>query len=217
MRRENKQQGGVLPPGYTQLQYIESNGTQYIDTGYYPNGNTYFFLDFQQMKYDVRSNDIAGVRWTASPDYMTFAFSDASNSNYRIYYYCGTGSGSSHAGPITPNDSNFLLYRHSGYIDALNGRADIDGYYAVFTPTSFSSSPYSLPLCGFNNMGNKTKGYDRIYQSYIKELDTYIRNYIPVLRIADSKPGLYDLSGSICPLTNTPFYVNAGTGEFLYA
>lgn len=33
----------------------------------------------------------------------------------------------------------------------------------------------------------------------------------------NSKPGLYDLLGSICPITGTPFYVNNGSGEFLYA
>lgn len=40
-------------------------------------------------------------------------------------------------------------------------------------------------------------------------------NFIPCVRLSDSKPGLYDLCGSICPLTGTPFYINAGTGEFV--
>ena len=29
-----------LPSGYTQVEYIESTGTQYIDTGYIPNNNS---------------------------------------------------------------------------------------------------------------------------------------------------------------------------------
>ena len=32
--------GGRLPSGYTELQYIESTGTQYINTGFQPNQNT---------------------------------------------------------------------------------------------------------------------------------------------------------------------------------
>ena len=36
-----------------------------------------------------------------------------------------------------------------------------------------------------------------------------VRNYIPALRISDDKPGLYDN-------VNGEFYVNGGTGEFLY-
>jgi hypothetical protein len=35
----------ALPAGYTELQYIESTGTQYIDTGYIPNSNTRWELD----------------------------------------------------------------------------------------------------------------------------------------------------------------------------
>ena len=35
----------TLPSGYTQLEYIESTGTQYIDTGFKPNNNTVFEVD----------------------------------------------------------------------------------------------------------------------------------------------------------------------------
>ena len=36
-----------------------------------------------------------------------------------------------------------------------------------------------------------------------------IREFIPSLRVSDNKPGLYDT-------VNNEFYVNQGTGEFLY-
>lgn len=41
-----------------------------------------------------------------------------------------------------------------------------------------------------------------------------IFNLIPCYRKSDGVIGMYDLCGSICPLTNTPFYINAGTGTF---
>ena len=37
----------ALPSGYTQYEYIESSGTQYIDTGFKPNQNTRTVIDFQ--------------------------------------------------------------------------------------------------------------------------------------------------------------------------
>ena len=35
-----------LPSGYTRLEYIESTGTQYIDTGVVPDANTKVECDF---------------------------------------------------------------------------------------------------------------------------------------------------------------------------
>ena len=49
----------------------------------------------------------------------------------------------------------------------------------------------------------------------IKDTGVLLRNFIHCIRKSDSKPGLYDLCKSICPLTGTPFYINAGTGEFV--
>lgn len=36
-----------LPTGYTELEYIQSSGTQYIDTGHIPTVNTKVTMDFQ--------------------------------------------------------------------------------------------------------------------------------------------------------------------------
>ena len=43
----------------------------------------------------------------------------------------------------------------------------------------------------------------------------YVCKFVPCIRKSDNKPGLYDLCGSICPLTGNSFYINAGTGEFV--
>ena len=37
---------------------------------------------------------------------------------------------------------------------------------------------------------------------------------IPAVRVSDNAVGMYDLCGTVCPLTGTPFYVNAGSGSF---
>ena len=36
-----------LPSGYKRLEYIQSSGTQYIDTGFKPNQDTGITIDFQ--------------------------------------------------------------------------------------------------------------------------------------------------------------------------
>ena len=55
-----------MPSGYTEVEYIESTGTQYIDTGFTPNQDTRMLLDFQYTAgyrlagVETRSNNTAG-------------------------------------------------------------------------------------------------------------------------------------------------------------
>ena len=49
-----------------------------------------------------------------------------------------------------------------------------------------------------------------VFESEYNKNNIPQRHYLPALRMADSKPGLYDI-------INNQFYTNAGTGEFLYA
>ena len=45
-RRMMMAQGGVsLPAGYTKIEYLESDGNNYIDTGFKPNNNTRVVMD----------------------------------------------------------------------------------------------------------------------------------------------------------------------------
>ena len=43
------QENNILPDGYVQLEYIQSSGTQYIDTGFKPNQDTRVTMDFQLL------------------------------------------------------------------------------------------------------------------------------------------------------------------------
>lgn len=45
-----------LPSGYTELEYIESTGTQYIDTGYIPDQDGGFYIDFIPMDNITKTN-----------------------------------------------------------------------------------------------------------------------------------------------------------------
>ena len=49
-RRMMLAQGGVsLPAGYTKIEYLESDGTQFIDTGFKPNQDTRVIMDVQLL------------------------------------------------------------------------------------------------------------------------------------------------------------------------
>lgn len=215
MRREHTIQGG-LPSGYMQLEYIECTGTQYIDTCFYPTDKTYFYFDFQITHGTKAAYGVAGVRWTAAPDYMTFGLLDGSDYNY--WLYCYYGNAASFSVSLGLNSSNFLNQRHEFVLDGVNKTANIDSSYSTSLPSQNFTANISLPLGRqIYSATSGTSGKIKIYSSIIKDNNIPTRYYIPVLRTSDNKPGLYDLCGSICPLTNTPFYINAGTGEFQYA
>lgn len=210
MKREHTKQSGILPSGYTQLQYIESTGTQWIDTGYKPNNRTYYLLDFQSTKTDIGGNQFGAVRWSGANTYDTFGLSDAASANYNIFAYYGRFSYNQY-GTIGPNSSVFLGQRHTGIIDGINKKCSLDNTYTRTIGNYTYQSSYSLVLFGFNNIGNVVgDGYVRIFACVIDEDNIPQRNFIPALRINDSKPGLYDT-------INNAFYTNQGSGEFLYA
>ena len=205
-----------LPSGYQQLNYIQATGTQWIDIGYKPNNRTYYYLDFQSTKTDIGGNNFGVVRWSGANTYDTFAISDAASTDYKILFYYGRYSYNQYA-KLGQNSSTFLGQRHNGYIDGINKICNLDNtYYATIGNYSYQSS-YNMVLFGFNNMGNiNADGYLKVFECIINDNNIPQRHYIPALRISDYKVGLYDLCGSICPLTNTPFYINAGSGDFLY-
>ena len=55
-----------LPVGYTELVYIQSTGTQYIDTGFAPNYNTRVVMDVNVQTPASATLAVFGVRDTKS-------------------------------------------------------------------------------------------------------------------------------------------------------
>jgi hypothetical protein len=68
-----------------------------------------------------------------------------------------------------------------------------------------------LRSSGVYDVGSFCNGV-KAYWMRIRKDGVLTRNLFPCVRIADSKPGLYDLCGSISTKTGTSFYVNAGSG-----
>lgn len=207
MKREYKR--GNLPAGYVRLEYLESTGTQYIDTLYKPNYNTTIsiyaaftemFNDNQFFNADDGSycTNAFGVGYTNKERGIIMTFGDTT-----VNYL-----------PQTTNVPEI-----GQWLEITAGR---DGmtvndvtYQFRITPSQFSARSNMLLFCYGRNGLPALCGKVKISYFEINEHDA-VRCFIPVLRVSDNKPGMYDLRKSICPLTGTPFYVNAGTGEFLY-
>lgn len=120
---------------------------------------------------------------------------------------------SSRQGPTIPFDTEFHEYV------AIPGFQSIDGgsitNYAATNAADSDKLPvlllsHSYNFNGVHNCRSRMK-YAELYEN-----DNMIRKMVPCKRNSDSAIGMFDLCGSICPLTGTPFYTNAGTGSFTY-
>ena len=192
-----------LPLAYQEVAWLESTGTQYIDTNYIA----------------ANSPSFKG-RWKrTTTKYSIFgAKSGASNTNIHLV---STGSVWGTHDQVTMYYSQYYMgvfyvpMKSWHEYDVGKGYAQIDTERKT-TTQNFVASGKPIILFGQNNNGTLTLGSLRHGYFQIYKDDQLIRDFVPCVRKRDGVAGMYDLCGTICPLTNSPFYTNAGTGEFLY-
>ena len=187
-----------LPIEYQEVEYIQSSGTQFIDTGFVPNDNTEIILVFTNNNATTGNYDcIFGTRTNASND-NTFALWIDSNRRFGAFY--GTGQSIT----LFPTSINATA-KHTA---TMKGNvAEIDSV-SITCPAVSSSPTYSFYIGACNTAG--TADYFSkilIYESKIYDNVTLVRDFVPCYRKADNVAGLYDL-------VNNVFYTNAGSGVF---
>jgi hypothetical protein len=214
MRREHNIQSGILPAGYRQLEYIERNGYQYIISNIIPRNEPIgFVMDF---KFNEATNDrwfFGGFRrGECYPVADTKAFQLGRYGN-KFYFALNDDSGNiifQWYSQTADTNRHIFIFNKNGYGSAFDNVLISSQYNLVnkldipimiFGRNSNYSHYQSNGFCGINS---------RLYNLEIFNSTDTISHFIPALRIADSKPGLYDI-------VNGQFYTNAGTGEFQYA
>lgn len=183
-----------LPDGYTELTYIQSSGTQYIDTGFKPSGNSGVVVDYQQIGTISSQDPLFGVRRTNNAD--AFVMWLASNTTYPQY-----GNVSYNTKPISITNNTRLIYK----LD--KGVASCGDKTVSFGQSSFTSS-YNLVLFSVNtaNTIDNRKISGKLYNCKIYDNDVLVRDFVPC-KNPSGVIGLYDI-------VNGAFYQNAGTGTF---
>lgn len=189
----------LLPSDYTLVEYIESSGTQYIDTGIIPNQNTGFDIKFL-TKNDINNStygNIIGARKSSTVDEFQISTFTNSASLKGIFRY----GGHTVNGGIEKDTLMHITLKDKQYSNN-NG----------FTHTLLSdfATPTTLTVFALNNNGTITQhGKLQLYSLEIYENDEVVREFAPCYRNSDKKAGLFDL-------VNLVFYTNKGTGEFAY-
>ena len=190
-----------LPNEYQKVEYIESTGTQYIDTGVIPDQDTGFDIVFlTKNAISVSTSEygsIMGARESSAVNELqitTFKYDSSS--------FLGTlryGNTDNNAG-ITPNKKMHLTLMNKVYTNKDDVKITLNRTF---------ESPASLTVFALNNNGSVTQyGKVQLYSLKLYDGDTMIRYFMPCYRRSDNVLGLYDVVGN-------NFYTNLGTGTFL--
>lgn len=192
----------ILPPEYQQIEYIESTGSQYIDTGVILTKNHGFYIDF------VPEND---VTTTNAPNYINAGGAGGtSNRRVGINCYARTENGelqffSWYGGPkITKNQRaslsviNRIIYFPDGSTREMN-----------ITETNPTNSSMIL-FAAYNQDLTQIYRFSKmkLYNLKLYNSNEVVREYIPCYRKSDGEIGLYEL-------IEGRFLTNQGSGTFI--
>lgn len=184
-----------LPSGYQQLEYIESTGTQYVDTGVVPNHNTAVMLDIDIVNADNWGPIFGSRDANVTNEFCMFAHNPTS------VYQDGYGN------VAHVNISVSSVLGRQTINKALNNTYINDELKNSFTAATFQGT-YPMFLFQINSGGSAVayKISGRIYKAVITKSSTIVRDFIPC-KNPSGTVGLYDT-------VNGTYYGNSGTGVF---
>lgn len=183
----------TIPSGLVELEYIESTGTQYIDTGFKPNQDTRISITVDFPPSGTAWRWLYGGRTASNSN--SFGFLRADGNAYRFDY---------------ANSTNKLTTKPVGkfILDSNKNKCYINGELAFTATYTTFASPVNMYIFNNNNNGSLSGGSSaKLYSCKIYNNGTLIRDFVPVKRISDNVYGLWDK-------VNEVLYENAGTGAF---
>ena len=187
---------GKALPYLRRVKYLESSGTQYIETKLYPKSSWTFDTEITCLRDNYNC-----VYWgsRSGGDYLSYDLQCYLNSN------------------TTYQPASFIKLYSTSTISKDNwssGIKPIVGLSYLFTGItvvhSMQDATYPIVMFGFNNIGvvNAASGVCRIGLLAAYDNDVLIVKYIPVIDLS-GRPAMYDeVSGQ--------FFYNKGTGEFTW-
>ena len=181
-----------LPDGYTELQWIESTGTQYIDTGITGTQDTAIETKFINLSSDSSTTVLIGDGW--------------SNSSYLLSIVAQTGAPNRIGGlnnslrDFWRTGQEFVVKMDKTGLYVNNSKINWNGSATNFTTTK------PLYLLG-GPAASGRNSYATLYYMKIYNNGTLVRDFIPA-KNASGVVGMYDtVSGQ--------FFTNQGSGDFI--
>lgn len=188
---------GMRRPYYCEVEYIQSSGTQYIDTGIIPTINTKTAEKGRILSIGSKTPDF--VRWSGNPTYDTFG-TYLANPSIVVYY-----------GRYQNNKAKSLPYTVGTDFEIVNDINEIIFNNSVNPVTrdntGWTNTTYTLYLFAGNNMGNVSFFTDmRMYYYKVWDNGILLRDMIPVLD--------WNMTACMYDRVSNKLFYNKGTGDF---
>ncbi|MBP5434138.1 hypothetical protein [Ruminococcus sp.] len=188
-----------LPPAYRAVEYLQSTGTQYINTG--------LRFDVSDYSYEVdcvldneNNNQMFGMRYNY--DHAVTVWGGK-------YDLCDSSSSIVETTISAGERCVFTIDKPSKNITAVSGSTVFSHTFTGdFSP---GSSVYPVILFAYwTSWSDTLSGYGKgkIYSFKFYKGGELVMELIPCVRKSDDKPGMYDI-------VRQTFLTNSGTGEFL--
>lgn len=194
--------GSVLPDGYTQMLYIQSNGNQYIDTGLYTKASHVYYLQYMRGADSAVSMNIFGNNVTGCASFVQ----DGQNKS-SVYYQFGSTA--------------YQQFTQGSGLGTRTMKLDINGCYAWNDSTlewetvgTITGSTVTEQSNIHNILFGRTTGTNlrqlssvRFFRFKAEENGAIVCDMFPAMRNSDKVLGMYDVKRGT-------FYTNVGTGTF---
>lgn len=182
----------ILPSEYTQVDYIQSTGTQFIDMGIVGNQDTKFELSITPTSLSNVRHVLGNIVTSTAGISFNIANSDGAISRW----------------------GNDRITRNSGLETNVNYLISIsqNGYYVnnnLWWKPTINNFTTNGNLYLFAANGSTSRYAGKLYYCQVYDNNTLVRDFVPCYRNSDNEVGLYDL-------VNDVFYTNQGSGSFTY-
>lgn len=174
-------QGGVsLPAGYTKIEYLESDGNNYIDTGFKPNQDTRVVMDVHLLS-------------TTTGDGYPMAFGVYTDNSNQLASFWHTGKWQVWFGNYASTTSSPNIERVK--IDLSKDQYIVGDVSLPVSSASFTSNR-TLYLLAMNQGDAYYVSQARLYSCQIYDNGALVRDFIPAMN-ASGEAGLYDLKNDV--------------------
>lgn len=193
-------------PYDAEIEYLESTGTQYVDTGVHVGPGSRSETDVAVLNWDASTYALSGTTETSSRHSFGKGYSGSSlGSGNATKLYFGLGA-QNYASSVVL--SGLVGIRHIYWIDVPSATAGMDGKTFALTSAGTITTNRSTSLLLAQSVGSNVRGWmvARLYGYRHYENGTLVRDFTPVR--VESTGYLYDrVSGQL--------FGNMGTGAFV--
>ena len=211
----------ALPLGYYEAEYLQSTGTQYINTGFYVSGQMRIEADFAFTDTTTQQQGVFASQEDQSPseNYLSVAAYVNGSTKYAWAWKDGAGQWCSTLVDVTTARKYLILDGGANTATLTDVATGVTEYSIAPGDPGYSSSNFDVshskttrkPLTIFARMASTGQisqyGKLKLYSLKIISGGEVVRSYVPCVRASDSAAGLYEL-------VEGRFLANAGTGVF---